>query len=587
MKHLGVALVVPVEARVPLTPTGAVGPVPETRAFVLEQDAADLAKHPVAVTLQVSVPTLEALSRGSAQERGAVSALGQSLLAGDELLPSTSFPVNVGSLVSSGLMGELQEQLSSGDAALTSLLGEAPSPNTWVFDGPVNLAALDALAGFGVDQVALPETALSTLPSEYLRLTFAQPSKLEAGSAYIEVLGADSEMSKRISQASAPGQAVLVAEQVLAELAMIDLEAPNDERGIVLLPSHGTTIDPTFLSELLSGLQGNPLLQAMTLSEEFASVPLATVSGTQVLVRQLQSATAEPLGGSSGLHAAQAAVAGAADVYGPTSRLVTGLDNQLSVSTSSFWTSRQRAQIIKDVRNAALSELHKLHLPPPASITLTSRHGRLPLTLLSSAGARARVLLVLSSEELSFVSATFPVGSCAPLNPGSEQCRLDLDRATTTLQVPVVVRTPGAFQLALKIETPGGAVVTTGTDTIRSTAVSGVGLLLMVGAALFLAVWWVRNARHGRRARKLVPPPSDEYLDGGDLDGLPAGLNEGQPGPVGHGARGAAQRSTRAGPGRPRRRLPPELRPGRRLCRSRQRRSRYGQARHRCASAPL
>ena len=62
-----------------------------------------------------------------------------------------------------------------------------------------------------------------------------------------------------------PGQAVLVADQVLAELAMIDLETPSVLRGVVLMAPPHTALDPVFLSVLLAGLQGNPLLRAVSL----------------------------------------------------------------------------------------------------------------------------------------------------------------------------------------------------------------------------------------------------------------------------------------------------------------------------------
>ena len=39
---------------------------------------------------------------------------------------------------------------------------------------------------------------------------------------------------------------------------------------------------------------------------------------------------------------------------------------------------------------------------------------------------------------------------------------------------------------------------------MQSTAVSGVGVVLSVGAALFLMVWWARHWRRTRRSRKLV-----------------------------------------------------------------------------------
>ena len=158
--------------------------------------------------------------------------------------------------------------------------------------------------------------------------------------------------------------------------------------------------------------------------------------------------------------------------------------------------------------------------PPPVSITLTSGQGRLPVTLVSTADLPVHIVLVLTSEQLRFLTARFNGGGCSAVNAGSEDCQLTLSRPTTPLQIPVVVRTPGAFPLLLQVETPSGEVLATSTDTVRSTAIGDVAVVLMVGAALFLAVWWLRNARHGRRARRLVPkPPDDEQGDGGQEPG--------------------------------------------------------------------
>ncbi|MDQ2727370.1 MAG: hypothetical protein M3Y91_05815, partial [Actinomycetota bacterium] len=43
------------------------------------------------------------------------------------------------------------------------------------------------------------------------------------------------------------------------------------------------------------------------------------------------------------------------------------------------------------------------------------------------------------------------------------------------------------------------------------TAFSGVGVILIVVAALALTYWWVRNIRHGRRARDLIPVDVDGH----------------------------------------------------------------------------
>ncbi len=38
-------------------------------------------------------------------------------------------------------------------------------------------------------------------------------------------------------------------------------------------------------------------------------------------------------------------------------------------------------------------------------------------------------------------------------------------------------------------------------------------MILIIFAGLFLGIWWVRDLRHGRRARRLVPAPLDDPAD--------------------------------------------------------------------------
>lgn len=523
LQRLDVSLVVPVAAKVDISPAGSIEPLPSEAAVPIVADAAALAGWHVPVTVGVNVPTLEALAAGTTPERAAVANLRSALSSGDELLPSTEFPVDVAELVSSGLTSDVASELASGGAILDGLLGVTPLLSTWAFAGDVSSTSMSALAGLGAAEVAVPESDLSDLPVSDQKLTFAQPTKLSLSWTDIEVVGADSELSERISEAAARGEAVLVADQVLAELAMIDLEAPSELRGVVLLPPPHTTVSPVFLSVLLAGLRDNPLLRPVPLQQLFKDVPLAPSGTSRHLVRELEAPQlTTPLGGADQLQQALAEVAAVGEVYGGQSTLVSGLNQGLVVSLSSVFSGSQRASMIAGVLQAAKGDLRKVHLPPSISITLTSGQGRLPLTLVSTAGLPIKVLLVLTSVQLRFVKAHFAEGDCLPVNAGSEDCLLTLDRPTTPLQIPVVVRTPGAFPLLLQVETPSGEILATSTDTVRSTAIGDVAVVLMVGAALFLAVWWVRNARHGRRARRLVPrPPDDEPGDAAHRPGGP------------------------------------------------------------------
>ena len=130
------------------------------------------------------------------------------------------------------------------------------------------------------------------------------------------------------------------------------------------------------------------------------------------------------------------------------------------------------------------------------------------MTILSPGCARAKVELRLSSQRLIFRPFHPPGGSCTVPTPTSEVCELTVSGQNTTLKVPVEARSSGVFPLDVSLWTPGGGIrLAKEQNTVRSTAVSGVGVILIIVAGLSLAFWWVRDLRHGRRARRLAPPP--------------------------------------------------------------------------------
>jgi hypothetical protein len=89
--------------------------------------------------------------------------------------------------------------------------------------------------------------------------------------------------------------------------------------------------------------------------------------------------------------------------------------------------------------------------------------------------------------------------------PGYEDGHIPLTLTEETTRVPVNVRTRGSGDSALDVtlQTPdGGLVVGRTRVTVRSTAFSGVGVVLSVGAGTFLALWWGRHILTARRGRR-------------------------------------------------------------------------------------
>ncbi len=125
------------------------------------------------------------------------------------------------------------------------------------------------------------------------------------------------------------------------------------------------------------------------------------------------------------------------------------------------------------------------------TITLTARTGSVPLTLRNDSGIPLHVLVTLDSERLEF--------------PDGEVLDLVLTEEVTRVDVAVNTRTSGSFPLRIDVQSPDGLLELAATRvTIRSTAVSGVGIILSVGALVILVLWWLRDWRSGRRDRRLV-----------------------------------------------------------------------------------
>jgi hypothetical protein len=133
--------------------------------------------------------------------------------------------------------------------------------------------------------------------------------------------------------------------------------------------------------------------------------------------------------------------------------------------------------------------------PASFTLTLTARDGTIPLTIRNDSGVPLQVSIRLRSQKLEF--------------PDGATIQQELTEETTRIDIRVRSRATGAFPLIIDVRTPDGLrTLSTSRYTVRSTAVSGAGLLLSIGAGLFLTVWWARHWRRTRRSQKLVAADS-------------------------------------------------------------------------------
>jgi hypothetical protein len=236
----------------------------------------------------------------------------------------------------------------------------------------------------------------------------------------------------------------------------------------------------------------------MTLDQAFTNVPAATApKGRGPLLRTLAKHSIDPdntLSGSS-IRATRHRL----DAFGSmieqdnqaAADVFDGLESGLLVAESSDIRGRQHGVALDAVDKGIDRQLKMVHMPTARSVRLTARKGDIPITVLSDAPYPLHVVLVVDrSDKLRFTTPEMP----------------PLSRRATVVPLGVEARTSGSFPLKVAIESPSEGLTISQTHfTVRSTAASGVGIVLSAGAGLFLIVWWVRNLRHGRRARQLVP----------------------------------------------------------------------------------
>ena len=137
------------------------------------------------------------------------------------------------------------------------------------------------------------------------------------------------------------------------------------------------------------------------------------------------------------------------------------------------------------VYTAVSDVLSAFTTPADQSVRLTGRRADIPFSVHNGLSTDARVVLVLQSDG----RLEFPEGAVLPvvLTPGNNR-----------IAIPVQARTSGDARLQVTVRSPDDTQLLqlqSAHLTVRTTSLSGVGVLLFVGAIVVLAIWWVRAAR--------------------------------------------------------------------------------------------
>jgi hypothetical protein len=502
---LSVGVAVPLSAHTTLDAEGAptLDPVAAER---LEGTIGATVSHAgVPLALFPSAESLHQLAAGSPTGAAAVDRLRPSSTR--TVLAGPYAPIDTGAWTAADLDTQVDEQYAAGATTVRELLGDEPDGRIAVLDRTVSPEALSRILALGAESLVVPSGQLEPLSGSAADAVFAQRFLLDTG---LEVdppaVLADDPTAARLRPGGDP---VLSGHLALAELAVLQLEQGSGTHGVaVVVPDD---VDPSALTTFLAGLAdtggatsgslGRPLVEPTSLAGLVEGIDDATTStsGRRTTMTRGYVADAPADLGSypEQLRDAGHAYEGLRTLV-PTNPEVAAPVGQLVLASGSRHLDESGRESVLDAAATATSAItDEIVVAPQQVVTLTSSSGQVPLNLENRLSVPATVRIVMRSAKLDF-----PEGSVIE--------RVLAPNTTTPVSLQVETRASGAFPLEVTITSADGAVPVTATEyTVRSTAISGIGLALSIGAGLFLLVWWARHFRTARRARQLVGADSD------------------------------------------------------------------------------
>ena len=505
---LGVAVVAEIGAPPALQPDGSLR---LERSDVESLDAliTGLGAAPgVPATIAATPETLEALSESPTPGDAELANDLRGAADGRMVLDAPYVPISPDGLFRGGLPQEISAQLARGHAVLADSLGTEPDRGVALAPDDLGADGLDVLAVNGVPRVLVTDGQVAPLDPGVIAYSLAQPFQLIAPddgtnpprpATPLTALATDPVVLERATSAGSPA---LTANRVLSELAMLRLEQPSVARSVALPMGSGTRA--RVMTLVLRGLAAGEPFLPLTLDEAFEHAdPLLDASGAPVERPLLATPAAQPSPPAVlAVTEARGAQSSFVDLIGSDNPRNDPLARHLLLATTTALSATQRAAHVDAVTAAIAAVESSVSAPATFTLTLTARDGTIPLTLTNGSGIPLHVSVRLRSSKLEF--------------PAGDTIERTLAGPTTRIDLTVRARATGAFPVVVEVATPDGArTLTTTRYTVRSTAISGVGLVLSGGAGLFLVVWWARHWRRTRRSAKLVARQDHPAVGGG------------------------------------------------------------------------
>lgn len=515
-RRLRFALVLPVQATMPPAPRPSPAQLLARPSAALELPTASAlagvtgvvnaaAKgHPtVPVTFEASGQTIELLKQQGRQSTWTQLTQLATAPAVHQFASAPFTPVNAAALVDVGLGNELSAQVVRGSQVLSSLLHPQATPTTaasvtdlgaWITNDNLNDPTLASLAADGYTRVILPSASVTSTP---VNGSTAESFQVGTGRSSMTALASNSDLAVRFT--TDPGNPVLAAHQLVAELAQLYYEKPNAiaPRGVVAVPPSSWSANPLFIDTLMGSLESSPIIQPVTVSALFDLFPSVATCRTACKLVAATGGSGIPAGAVRTQRRRIDDFSSAAPSLSARP-LIGQLGELVLAGEAETLRPAQQSKVISNTGAALDAQLGQLVVAGDQNVTLTSQRGTVPITIVKSTPYPVVATLILTSDKLLFGTA------------GTTQWTqtVTLAHPTNPYYITVRTRAAGVFKVGVVLRSPSGTLIlSSGAVDVRSTATSVVGIALSAGAVAVLVVWWIRTSRKRRSRRR------DDELD--------------------------------------------------------------------------
>jgi len=476
--------------------------LPAAALAALARVAGLLAEHPDLDLTVAAVPdTVDALA--ASPEPGAAAVLDG--LRGQDALAMPYLPMPVEALVDAGLGALVPPYTERGATVLTDLVDARLRTDTWESTATVGDEGGRLLDDLGYRRILVPapDPDESEDEDEPAPLADSGPRAVQ-GAGPLDGVVVDPRLSAELAAplAGASDAAHVALARLLLRPVEGDPSAADADEDDVDDPDASTTVavrpGPLPADSVIAGLLD-------LLDDPEAPV----VVGGLDLVDDAVDPAAEPLQRVDArspdladlaprVRAATAQIDTFATMIGDRSARADELRLQIATGVAATATTSTREAAIATVEQALGLSFAGIRLGGQTDLNLTSRTGTLPVTIENGNAFPVDLVVRIRSDRLDF-----PEGERVPVTVTEDILRID---------VPVEALATGSVPVFVELWTPDEQVRLAARQlNVRSTAVSGVGLVISLGALVVLVVWWARTWRTTRRDRV------------GDPDGTPVG----------------------------------------------------------------